>query len=490
LHKSIVNETPKEDFRYITKNLSKSVISLPAIAIHDGEGIDFFTQSIERYMKIAVVGTGYVGLVTGTCFAEVGIEVTCIDIDQKKIDNLKHGILPIYEPGLEEMVTRNVEAGRLIFSTSLAESIKGCDVAFIAVGTPPGEDGSADLKYVLGVAKEIGEHMTDYIVVVTKSTVPVGTAVKVSQALQLALETRGATLEYDVASNPEFLKEGAAVDDFLKPDRIVVGVQSKRAEEIMRKLYKPFLLNGHPIIFMDIPSAEMTKYAANAMLATKISFMNDIANLCEIMGADVNLVRKGIGSDPRIGNKFIYPGIGYGGSCFPKDVKALIRTAKENGHNMRILQAVEDVNEDQKNVLFTKVTTHFKGSLKGKTFAIWGLSFKPKTDDMREAPSLIIIENLVKAGANVRAFDPVAMHEAKKILGEQVTYCKDQYDTLIDADALLIATEWPEFRSPNFNVMGKLMKSKNIFDGRNIYDIEEMQELGFTYYCIGINTSK
>lgn len=440
-------------------------------------------------MKIAVVGTGYVGLVTGTCFAEVGIDVTCIDIDQKKIDNLNKGILPIYEPGLEEMVTRNVEAGRLHFSTSLAQSIQGCDVAFIAVGTPPGEDGSADLKYVLGVAREIGENINDYIVVVTKSTVPVGTAVKVKEAVKEALNKRNAALDFDVASNPEFLKEGAAVDDFLKPDRIVVGVQSKRAEDIMRKLYKPFLLNGHPIIFMDIPSAEMTKYAANAMLATKISFMNDIANLCEIMGADVNLVRKGIGSDPRIGNKFIYPGIGYGGSCFPKDVKALIRTAAENGHKMRILEAVEDVNNDQKNVLFTKILKQFNGQLKGKTFAMWGLSFKPKTDDMREAPSLVIIENLLKAGANVKAFDPVAMHEAKKMIGEQITYCKDQYDTLIDADALLIATEWPEFRSPNFNVISKLMKSKTIFDGRNIYDTEEMRELGFTYHCIGIRTA-
>lgn len=437
-------------------------------------------------MKIAVVGTGYVGLVTGTCFAEVGIDVTCIDIDQKKIENLKKGILPIYEPGLEELVTRNVEAGRLHFSTSLAESIVGSDVAFIAVGTPPGEDGSADLKYVLGVATEIGQHMNEYLVVVTKSTVPVGTAVKVNDAIKNALAKRGSSLEFDVASNPEFLKEGAAVDDFLKPDRIVVGISSKRAEDIMRKLYKPFLLNGHPIIFMDIPSAEMTKYAANAMLATKISFMNDIANLCEIMGADVNLVRKGIGSDPRIGNKFIYPGIGYGGSCFPKDVKALIKTAAENGHNMRILQAVEDVNEDQKTVLSTKVSKHFNGNLKGKTFAIWGLSFKPKTDDMREAPSLVVIEHLLNAGAHVKAFDPVAMHEAKKMIGEQITYCKDQYDTLIDADALLIATEWPEFRSPNFNVMSKLMKDKVIFDGRNIYDIEEMKEVGFTYYCIGV----
>ena len=439
-------------------------------------------------MKIAVIGTGYVGLVTGTCFAEVGIDVICIDIDQQKIENLKKGILPIYEPGLEEMVLRNFEAKRLNFSTSLSESIKGCDVAFIAVGTPPGEDGSADLKYVLGVAKEIGEHMSEYGVIVTKSTVPVGTAIKVKAAVQDALSKRNAAIEFDVASNPEFLKEGAAVDDFLKPDRIVIGVDSKRAEELMRKLYKPFLLNGHPIIFMDIPSAEMTKYAANAMLATKISFMNDVANLCEVMGADVNMVRKGIGSDPRIGNKFIYPGIGYGGSCFPKDVKALIKTAEENGHKMRILQAVEDVNEDQKSVLFDKIAKHFKGDMKGKNFAIWGLSFKPKTDDMREAPSLVIIEKLLNASANVKAFDPVAMHEAKKTLGEQITYCKDQYDTLIDADALIIATEWPEFRSPNFNVISKLMKQKVIFDGRNIFDQEEMKELGFGYYCIGVRT--
>jgi UDPglucose 6-dehydrogenase len=439
-------------------------------------------------MKIAVIGTGYVGLVTGTCFAEVGIDVTCIDIDKNKIENLKKGILPIYEPGLEEMVVRNFEAKRLHFSTSLAESIKGCDVAFIAVGTPPGEDGSADLKYVLGVAKEIGENMSEYGVIVTKSTVPVGTAKKVKAAVQDALKNRNADIEFDVASNPEFLKEGAAVDDFLRPDRIVIGIDSKRAEEFMRKLYKPFVLNGHPIIFMDIPSAEMTKYAANAMLATKISFMNDVANLCEVMGADVNMVRKGIGSDPRIGNKFIYPGIGYGGSCFPKDVKALIKTAEDHGHKMRILQAVEDVNEDQKIVLFDKIAKHFKGDMKGKNFAIWGLSFKPKTDDMREAPSLVIIEKLLHAGANVKAFDPVAMHEAKKTLGEQITYCKDQYDTLIDADALIIATEWPEFRSPNFNVISKLMKQKVIFDGRNIFDQEEMKELGFGYYCIGIKT--
>jgi UDPglucose 6-dehydrogenase len=441
-------------------------------------------------MKIVVIGTGYVGLVTGTCFAEVGIDVVCVDVDTKKIENLKNGIMPIYEPGLEEMVLRNYEKGRLNFSTNLGESIKEADVAFIAVGTPPGEDGSADLKYVLGVAREIGANIDEYIVVVTKSTVPVGTAAKVRKAVQEELDKRNLSLEFDVASNPEFLKEGAAIEDFLKPDRIVVGVETKKAEDVMRRLYKPFLLNGHPIIFMDVPSSEMTKYAANAMLATKISFMNDIANLCEIMGADVNLVRKGIGSDPRIGNRFIYPGIGYGGSCFPKDVKALIRTARENGHEMRILQAVEDVNDDQKSVLFNKISKHFKGDLKGKNFAIWGLSFKPKTDDMREAPSLVIIEKLLGAGASVKAYDPVAMHEAKKDLGEQIEYSKDPNDALIDADALLIVTEWPEFRTPNFKVMGKLMKSKLVFDGRNIYDLEEMTEHGFEYYCIGINTTK
>ena len=439
-------------------------------------------------MKIAVVGTGYVGLVTGTCFAEVGIEVTCIDIDQKKIDNLHKGILPIYEPGLEEMVSRNVKAGRLNFSTSLAESIKGADVAFIAVGTPPGEDGSADLKYVLAVARGIGENIEDYCVVVTKSTVPVGTAAKVRAELEGALAKRGASVEFDVASNPEFLKEGAAIDDFLKPDRIVVGVSSDRAEEMMRRLYKPFLLNGHPIIFMDIPSAEMKKYAANSMLATKISFMNDIANLCEIMGADVNKVRQGIGSDARIGTKFIYPGIGYGGSCFPKDVKALIKTAQENGYQMQVLQAVEGVNEAQKEVLFSKVKKHFGGELQGKRFAIWGLSFKPKTDDMREAPSLVIIEKLLAEGATVSAYDPVAVAEAKHSLGDRITYAKDQFEALVDADALLVVTEWPEFRSPSFEVVGRLLKQKAIFDGRNIYDAAELKELGFTYHCIGVKT--
>jgi len=439
-------------------------------------------------MKIAVVGTGYVGLVTGTCFAEVGIDVTCIDIDQKKIDNLHNGILPIYEPGLEEMVSRNVKSGRLNFSTSLAESIKGADVAFIAVGTPPGEDGSADLKYVLAVARGIGENIENYTVVVTKSTVPVGTAAKVRSEIEQALAKRGASVEFDVASNPEFLKEGAAIDDFLKPDRIVVGVSSDRAEEMMRRLYKPFLLNGHPIIFMDIPSAEMTKYAANSMLATKISFMNDIANLCEIMGADVNKVRQGIGSDARIGHKFIYPGIGYGGSCFPKDVKALIKTASENGYKMQVLQAVEGVNEAQKEVLFSKVMKHFGNDLKGKKFAIWGLSFKPKTDDMREAPSLVIIEKLLAEGATVSAYDPVAIAEAKHSLGDTITYAKDQFEALVDADALLVVTEWPEFRSPSFEVVGRLLKQKVIFDRRNIYDPSEMKEIGFTYHCIGIKT--
>ena len=366
-------------------------------------------------MKIAVIGTGYVGLVTGTCFAEVGIDVICIDVDKKKIENLKKGILPIYEPGLEEMVLRNFNENRLKFSTDIKESIKNCDVAFIAVGTPPGEDGSADLKYVIEVATQIGENMNNYGVIVTKSTVPVGTAEKVKNAIKSALKKRNLKINFDVASNPEFLKEGAAIEDFLKPDRIIVGVETKRAEELMRKLYKPFLLNGHPIIFMDIPSAEMTKYAANAMLATKISFMNDIANLCEILGADVNQVRNGIGSDPRIGQKFIYPGIGYGGSCFPKDVKALIRTASENKYQMKILEAVESVNDTQKSVLFEKIKKHFK-NLKGKKSAVWGLSFKPKTDDMREAPSLVIIDKLLADGAKVIVYDPIAMKEAEKYL--------------------------------------------------------------------------
>jgi UDPglucose 6-dehydrogenase len=440
-------------------------------------------------MKISVIGTGYVGLVTGTCFAEVGVEVTCVDIDQKKIDNLNKGILPIYEPGLEEMVLRNTSKKRLHFSTSLQDSIEDAEVAFIAVGTPPDEDGSADLKYVLAVASGIGQFMKKPLVVVTKSTVPVRTAEKVRAAVQAELDKRGAKIDFYVASNPEFLKEGAAIEDFMKPDRIVVGTDRNEAEDIMRKLYKPFLLNGHPIIFMDIPSAEMTKYAANAMLATKISFMNDVANLCEIMGADVNMVRKGIGSDGRIGHKFIYPGVGYGGSCFPKDVKALIKTAKEHNYKMRILNAVEEVNEAQKEVLFNKVNSHYKNDLKGKVFALWGLSFKPKTDDMREAPSLVIIEKLLKAGAKVVAYDPVAMHEAKRILGDAIKYSEEMYDTLDNCDGLLIITEWPEFRSPDLDELSKRLKNKLIFDGRNIFDGKEMKALGFDYYCIGIKTN-
>ena len=440
-------------------------------------------------MKIAIVGTGYVGLVTGTCFAEVGMDVTCVDIDQRKIDNLHKGILPIYEPGLDEMVKRNVDKKRLHFSTSLKDSIQDAEVVFIAVGTPPDEDGSADLKYVLAVASSVGEHMQHPLVIVTKSTVPVTTAEKVRNALAEQLAKRGSKLDFYVASNPEFLKEGAAIGDFMKPDRIVVGVDRPEAEELMRKLYKPFLMNGHPIYFMDIPSAEMTKYAANAMLATKISFMNDIANLCEIMGADVNMVRKGIGSDARIGTKFIYPGVGYGGSCFPKDVKALIKTAKENKYDMRILNAVENVNESQKEVLFDKVNKHFNGNLNGKKFALWGLSFKPKTDDMREAPSLVIIEKLLKAGASVVAYDPVAMNEAKHTLKDTIEYAMDMYDTLNGADALLIVTEWPEFRVPDFDEVSKRLKQKALFDGRNIFDPQDMKKIGYSYYCIGVKTN-
>jgi UDPglucose 6-dehydrogenase len=437
-------------------------------------------------MKVSIVGTGYVGLVTGACFAEVGIDVTCVDIDKQKIDNLNKGIIPIFEPGLEEIVERNIKKGRLHFTTDLASSLPGCEVLFIAVGTPPDEDGSADLQYVLAVASETGRNMNDYLLVVTKSTVPVGTASKVKAALQEELKKRKADISFDVASNPEFLKEGAAVDDFLKPDRIVIGLESARAEELMKRLYKPFTLNGHPVIFMDIPSAEMTKYAANSMLATKISFMNDIANLCEIMGANVNMVRKGIGSDARIGHKFIYPGIGYGGSCFPKDVKALIKTADENKYSMRVLKAVEEVNDDQKSVLVYKLQKHFNNDLKDKTIALWGLSFKPLTDDMREAPSLVIIEKLLKAGCNVVAYDPVAMHEAERKLGKAIHYANDQYEALNGADALLIVTEWPEFRFPDLPKVRSLLKQPLVFDGRNIYDAKEMKENGFIYYCIGI----
>lgn len=436
-------------------------------------------------MKISVVGTGYVGLVSGTCFAETGVDVVCVDINPKKIEMLKNGQIPIYEPGLEDIYKRNVEKGRLSFTTSLEESLADTEAVFIAVGTPPGEDGSADLKYVLEVARQIGRFTGHYLVVITKSTVPVGTSAKVKQAIQEEIKKRGVDIPFDVASNPEFLKEGSAVDDFLKPDRIVVGIDSEKAQKVMSKLYKPFLLNGHPIIFMDLASSEMTKYAANSMLATKISFMNDIANLCEIVGADVSLVRKGIGSDARIGNKFIYPGTGYGGSCFPKDVQALIRTADENGYSLEILKAVEKVNYRQKSILFRKMETHFQGNIKGKKIAVWGLAFKPKTDDMREAPSLVIIGRLLEAGAEVVAYDPVAMDECRRILGDSIKYANDEYEACIDADALIVVTEWPEFRMPNFRVLGKLMKNKTLFDGRNIYDPDEMKENGYNYFSIG-----
>lgn len=436
-------------------------------------------------MKIAIVGTGYVGLVTGTCFAEMGTNVVCVDIDSRKIENLKNGIIPIYEPGLDELVNRNREAGRLHFTTDLKNCIDDVEVLFCAVGTPPDEDGSADLKYVLDVARSIGKYMNKYLLVVTKSTVPVGTARKIKQCIQEELDKRGIHLDFDVASNPEFLKEGAAIKDFMSPDRVVVGTESERAKKLMTKLYRPFLLNNFRVIFMDIPSAEMTKYAANAMLATRISFINDIANLCEIVGADVNMVRKGIGSDTRIGQGFLYPGCGYGGSCFPKDVKALIKTASSNGYRMQILEAVESVNEKQKSVLFNKLHAHFNGNLKGKTVALWGMAFKPETDDMREAPSLVLIEKLLAAGCNVKGYDPVALDEAKRRLDDKITYAKDIYDAVVDADALMLVTEWKEFRMPSWAVVKKLMHTPLLLDGRNIYDKTEMEEAGFMYHCIG-----
>jgi UDPglucose 6-dehydrogenase len=437
-------------------------------------------------MNISVVGTGYVGLVTGTCFAETGVTVTCVDIDEQKIKGLNQGKIPIYEPGLEAILTRNKEKERLFFTTSIKDSIKEAEVVFIAVGTPPDEDGSADLKHVLGVAREIGKYMQHYLLVVTKSTVPVGTAEKVKKAVQEELDKRNADIEFDVASNPEFLKEGDAIKDFLHPDRIVVGVESGKAEKVMRRLYKPFVLNNHPILFMDIRSSEMTKYVANAMLATKISFMNDVANLCERVGANVNLVRNGIGSDTRIGNKFIYPGAGYGGSCFPKDVKALIKTARDHDYHLQVLEAVEAVNGRQKIILFDKVMKHYNGQLKGKRIGIWGLSFKPKTDDMREAPSLEVIDRLLAEGAEVLAYDPVAMEETRHRLGDKIQYGKDQYDVLVDADGLVMVTEWSEFRLPNFQVIKKLMREPVVFDGRNIYEPQELMELGFKYYGIGV----
>lgn len=436
-------------------------------------------------MKIAIVGTGYVGLVTGTCFAEIGVNVVCVDTNSEKIEALKKGIVPIYENGLEEMVIRNAKAGRLQFTTSLEECLNEVEAVFSAVGTPPDEDGSADLSYVLQVAHTIGQNLQKYVLVVTKSTVPVGTADKVRAVIREELERRGVNIPFDVASNPEFLKEGNAINDFMSPDRVVVGVDSERAKKIMTKLYKPFLLNNFRVIFMDIPSAEMTKYAANSMLATRISFMNDIANLCELVGADVNMVRSGIGSDTRIGRKFLYPGIGYGGSCFPKDVKALIKTAEMNGYEMRVLRAVEAVNEHQKGVLFDKLQTIFQGSLQGKTIALWGLSFKPETDDMREAPSLILMDKLLKAGCQVQVYDPVAMDECRRRMGEAVRYAKDLYDATLDADALMLLTEWKEFRLPSWAVIKKSMRNPLVLDGRNIYDPGEMEEQGFAYYCIG-----
>lgn len=436
-------------------------------------------------MNIAIVGTGYVGLVTGTCFAETGVNVTCVDVNAEKIENLQKGIIPIYEPGLEDMVQRNVNAGRLHFTTALENCLDNVDIVFSAVGTPPDEDGSADLSYVLAVAKTIGANMKKYTLVVTKSTVPVGTAHKVKDTIQAELDKRGVSIEFDVASNPEFLKEGNAIDDFMSPDRVVVGVESERAKKLMTKLYKPFMMLNSRVIFMDIPSAEMTKYAANSMLATRISFMNDIANLCELVGADVNMVRDGIGSDSRIGRKFLYPGCGYGGSCFPKDVKALIKTAEQNGYPMRVLKAVEEVNETQKSLLFEKLEKIFNGDLEGKTIALWGLAFKPGTDDMREAPALVLIEKLRKAGCVVRAYDPAAMGESKRRIGDTIFYACDMYDALLDADALMLVTEWKEFRLPAWGVVKKTMKQPAILDGRNIYDAKELQDLGFVYRCIG-----
>lgn len=436
-------------------------------------------------MKIAIVGTGYVGLVSGTCFAEMGADVTCIDVDKSKIEKLRSGQIPIYEPGLEEMVSRNVADGRLHFSTDLGECLDQVEIVFSAVGTPPDEDGSADLRYVLEVAREFGRKINRYTLLVTKSTVPVGTAQRVKEAVAEELAARGVEVEFDVASNPEFLKEGDAIDDFMKPDRVVVGVESERAKRLMERLYKPFMMNNYRMIFTDVASAEMIKYAANSMLATRISFMNDIANLCEIVGADVNMVRKGIGADARIGSKFLYPGCGYGGSCFPKDVKALIRTAEQKGYRMQVLEAVEAVNERQKGILFEKFEREFDGELAGRCVAMWGLSFKPETDDMREAPSLVLIERLLAAGCRVRVFDPIAMDEAHRRLGDSVEYCTSKYEALEGADALMIVTEWKQFRLPNWARVAEAMKGGVVIDGRNIYDRREVEAAGLKYLRIG-----
>lgn len=437
-------------------------------------------------MNIAIVGTGYVGLVTGACFADTGVNVTCVDVDENKVEALKQGRVPIYEPGLDELVAKNYKAGRLKFTTSLEEVLNGQDVVFCAVGTPPDEDGSADLKYVLQVARTIGQHLNKYLVVVTKSTVPVGTASKIRNAINEELAKRGADVEFDVASNPEFLKEGSAIKDFMSPDRVVIGVDSDRAKAILTRLYKPFMVVNFRVIFMDIPSAEMTKYAANSMLATRISFMNDIANLCELVGADVNMVRAGIGSDNRIGRKFLYAGCGYGGSCFPKDVKALVKTASDCGYPMEVLQAVESVNERQKSILFRKLQRVFGDEpLAGKTITLWGLAFKPETDDMREAPALVMIDLLKKAGCKVRAYDPIAMDECKRRVGDAVTYCDNMYDALDGTEALLLLTEWKQFRLPDWNEVKCRMKRHLVIDGRNIFDADEMTGYGFEYHCIG-----
>lgn len=435
-------------------------------------------------MKIAIVGTGYVGLVSGACFAEVGIDVTCVDIDKRKIDNLINGTIPIYEPGLDDLVSRNVKEGRLHFTTDLKECLDEVEVVFSAVGTPPDEDGSADLKYVLDVAHTFGRNINKYTILVTKSTVPVGTSAKIKAEINRELAERGMSVPFEVASNPEFLKEGAAIKDFMSPDRVVIGIESDRARKVMERLYRPFLLNNFRVIFMDIASAEMTKYAANSMLATRISFMNDIANLCELVGADVNMVRKGIGTDVRIGNKFLYAGCGYGGSCFPKDVKALIHTGKEHGYKMRIIEAVEEVNELQKSIVFRKLKDAL-GDLKGRRIGMWGLAFKPETDDMREAPALVVIEKLLEAGATVVAYDPVAVPEARRRLGDRIEYALDMYDTAVDADAIALMTEWKQFRVPSWNVLHKVMRGNIIVDGRNIYDPAELAEEGFEYHCIG-----
>ena len=437
-------------------------------------------------MNIAIVGTGYVGLVSGACFAETGAIVTCVDVDAKKIERLKAGQIPIYEPGLDELVTKNVKAGRLKFTTSLADVLNDQQIVFSAVGTPPDEDGSADLKYVLQVAQTIGDNLNHYMVVVTKSTVPVGTAKKVRATIQAALDRRGVSVDFDVASNPEFLKEGSAIKDFMSPDRVVVGTESDRAKEMLTRLYKPFLLNNFRVIFMDIPSAEMTKYAANSMLATRISFMNDIANLCERVGADVNMVRAGVGSDTRIGRKFLYAGCGYGGSCFPKDVKALIKNADDNGYSMEVLKAVERVNAQQKSVLFDKLRNLLgAGALRGITVALWGLAFKPETDDMRESTALVVIQRLLDAGCKVRVYDPVAMDECRRRIGDAVTYTHDMYDAANGADALMLLTEWKEFRLPNWDIVGKIMNRRIVLDGRNIYEPAELAAAGFVYHCIG-----